>query len=319
MNKNSLGNMKSLALPIIIVFTLISAPVHAHAFFDLGMFGFIAHADDDDDKNEDEAERLRTSARSLVGKLYERIEQRKESERVLERSRENISEGKAQSQFSSSLVQLNYARASLKSSQRTLADQRQYLLEYIGALISYDEYLRTQMEQLPYVDEDIFTSFTALVNADVATLREYETRVRTADSIEVMKTITKELLLQRQEFTQLHVRRLTVLAHIGVMQKQSLATLQERASEQMTAALAFAEAGVSMTGIIEKIEATQDFIDASGERLSALTASTTAATLSTKDLQQIHEALVRERSAHREIFDRILEIAKEARKLTKGE
>lgn len=311
--------MKKLVLPFIIMLTIVATPARASAFFDWNIFGISVFASDDEDERSDDADSLRTSARTLVGKLYERIEQRKESERVLERSRDAVNESKTQSQFSSSLVQLNYARTSLKASQRTLTDQRQYLLEYIGALISYDEYLRTQMEQLPFVDEDIFTSFTALVNADIASLRVFETQVRGAETVTALKEISKTLLTDRQAFTQVHMRRLTVLSHIGVMRKQSLATLQARTQEQRIAAEAYIAAGVDMSGIVKKIDEVEKLIDASSARLTALTASTTAATLSTKELQQIHESLVRERSAHREIFDRILEIAKEASKLTKSE
>lgn len=311
--------MKKLALPFIIMLTIVATPARASAFFDWNIFGIPVFANDDEDERSDDADSLRTSARTLVGKLYERIEQRKESERVLERSRDAVNESKTQNQFSSSLVQLNYARTSLKASQRTLTDQRQYLLEYIGALISYDEYLRTQMEQLPFVDEDIFTSFTALVNADIASLRVFETKVRGAETVTALKEISKTLLTDRQEFTQVHMRRLTVLSHIGVMRKQSLATLQARTQEQRIAAEAYIASGVDMSGIVKKINEVEKLIDASSARLTALTASTTAATLSTKELQQIHESLVRERSAHREIFDRILEIAKEASKLTKSE
>ena len=311
--------MKKLALPLIIILTIIATPARASAFFDWNMFGISVFAREDADDQSDDAESLHVSARALIGKLYERIEQRKDSEHVLERSRDAVNESKTQSQFSSSLVQLNYARTSLKASQRTVTDQRQYLLEYIGALISYDEYLRAQMEQLPFIDEDIFTSFTALVNADIASLRSFETQVRSAESVDMIKEITKTLLTQRQEFTRVHIRRLTVLAHIGVMRRQSLATLQARVTEQRTASEAYIASGVDMSGIVTKIDGVQALIDSSSTRLAAITASTTAATLGTKELQQIYESLVRERSAQREIFERILDIAREAIKRTGGE
>ncbi|MEK7659582.1 MAG: hypothetical protein AAB343_00055 [Patescibacteria group bacterium] len=311
--------MKKLALPLIIILTIIATPARASAFFDWNMFGISVFAREDADDQSDDAESLQVSARALIGKLYERIEQRKDSEHVLERSRDAVNESKTQSQFSSSLVQLNYARTSLKASQRTVTDQRQYLLEYIGALISYDEYLRAQMEQLPFIDEDIFTSFTALVNADIASLRSFETQVRSAESVDMIKEITKTLLTQRQEFTRVHIRRLTVLAHIGVMRRQSLATLQARVTEQRTASEAYIASGVDMSGIVTKIDGVQALIDSSSTRLAAITASTTAATLGTKELQQIYESLVRERSAQREIFERILDIAREASKRTGGE
>ncbi len=311
--------MKKLALPLIIILTIIATPARASAFFDWNMFGISVFAREDADDQSDDAESLHVSARALIGKLYERIEQRKDSEHVLERSRDAVNESKTQSQFSSSLVQLNYARTSLKASQRTVTDQRQYLLEYIGALISYDEYLRAQMEQLPFIDEDIFTSFTALVNADIASLRSFETQVRSAESVDMIKEITKTLLTQRQEFTRVHIRRLTVLAHIGVMRRQSLATLQARVTEQRTASEAYIASGVDMSGIVTKIDGVQALIDSSSTRLAAITASTTAATLGTKELQQIYESLVRERSAQREIFERILDIAREASKRTGGE
>ncbi len=303
----------------IITLTLLLAPrAHAQAFFGIDLFG-VAHADDDADESSGDAEGLRSSARALVGKLYERLERHGESDRVIERPETEHNEVKSQGQFSSSLVQLNYARNILKSSQRTLTDQRQYLLEYIGALISYDEYLRVQMEQLPVIDEDVLSSFSALVSADVATLRAFESRVRSAESVDALKAVTKELLDQRKQFSQLHMRRLTVLAHIGVMQRQSLAALTIRAGEQRTAATAFTVDGTDMTGIIADISAVESLIAASTDRLTRLTASTTAATLGTRELQKIHEELVRERNAHREIFERILEIAREANKLIKDE
>jgi hypothetical protein len=211
-------------------------------------------------------------------------------------------------------LNLKEAKNEFIQDKNNLEKRKRLLNALIEMLIRHAEILKQRVGKIKVIDETLEASILAELDADIAKLEELKARVEAATTIEELKKIADELRQHRRDVYQTKIRRLMLLAHIGVFEHYILKTASERA-DKIEKLIDWAEkqSGKKLDELREILENARVKIENAHNQLLELKKETNSEEISDVKLKEIRASLVGVRLEIKEIYQLFRQIIEKVR------
>jgi len=267
--------------------------------------------------HKERVEELRAKAESARERALESASRKREErqeEKIHIKLQENTQSANPDTEnFNAKVEQFRQAREQFHQNPSSVAMRKTMLLHVVDAFRAHTQLLKEQVDRFPIIHEDLKNSLLAEIEADQAALEEFRLEIQAAKTIEELKALAEQLGKHRKEVTEQKVRKLMLLAHIGVFEYRILDVAAARAAKIEEALDALEARGQSTTESQSLLAAANAKIQGATNALEELKETIIANDIDRVQLRDAQKALRDATHAVREAYQLFRDIARETR------
>jgi len=213
------------------------------------------------------------------------------------------------------IEELKEAKETAKLKPEQLENQKAVLLRAIESLLEHAHVLQERLKLFPVIEEDLKESIAAELQADIAALEDFQTRVETAAAPEELRQLARQLKAYREDITQTKVRKLMSLAHIDSFEYRVVNLAAARAESIAERLDEFKEVDKNVTQLEDLLGQAQEHINQASEGLEQLKQDILQSDIDIAFMAATNDTLKIAKENVKTAYDLFHQIAKEAAEL----
>ena len=171
--------------------------------------------------------------------------------------------------YENQLVRFRQARENFRGNRENLQAREHILVEVIGAFIRNAELQKQRVARFAVIDKDLQAALIAELDANIAKLKEFQAKAGAATTREELTAIALELRQYQTSTSYGKIRKLMLLAAVGVYEHRALAAASARA-DGIAAALQNLPQGKDIAELQTQLAGAQAQIKSATDKLDQL-------------------------------------------------
>jgi len=193
--------------------------------------------------------------------------------------------------------------------------QQEVLLRAIDLLVKHAELLLERVENFSIIQEDKKTNLQEEIQDDITKLEEFKTQVTETTTKEQLRELAQELKDHRANVAQKKVRKLMLLAHIGVYQNHILEVTSARADRIAEKLNEFEELGIEISVLETLLKEAKNTIASASNDLRIVEEDILIKNTDDTTMTETRNALKSIKDRIKSVYGLFRTIAKEAKEL----